>query len=345
MKRDTSAPEPGCIAGDILRYGKVFTATHRQELMDQGWTVVRGVLPPDQVTHLVDQAYGWIENLGTGIQRHDATTWTSDRWPFNVHGIIQKGDVGHSDWVWSMRSQVKPVFEDMYGTSRLVTSFDGASFDPPQEQTKILQDIEGKALMHVDQCGTQRGLCTVQGMVTLFDIDECDSTLRVVPGSHLLQREIFRELLKETDDGEKLKKAGGYRFSDEALDRLVLTPHKLKLKRVSMPAGSMVLWDSRLIHGKGGPQLPRPIPRWRIVSYVCMTPTRWCTKATLRKRIRAFEQVRMTTHNPYQAKLFPAMPRTYGSIKLMEKWNKFQWRTSPPDMTPTMRGLVGYLYL
>lgn len=345
MKRDTSAPEPGYEASDILRHGDVFTETHRQELITQGWTVVRDVLPRDQVDLLVNQAYEWIENLGTGIRRGDASTWTSDRWPFNVHGIIQKGDVGQSDWVWSIRTQVKPVFEDMYGTTRLVTSFDGASFDPPQEQTKILQDIEGRASMHVDQGGTRTGLHTVQGMVTLFDIDECDSTLRIVPRSHLLQRPIFRALLEETKDKEKLKKAGGYRFSDKDLERLVLKPHGLELKRVSMPAGSIVLWDSRLIHGKGGPQLPRPIPRWRIVSYVCMTPARWCTKAALRKRVRAFEQVRMTMHNPHEVKLFSAMPRTYGSIKLMEKWNKFQWRTNPPDVTPTMRGLVGYTWL
>ena len=50
----------------------------------------------------------------------------------------------------------------------------------------------------------------------------------------------------------------------------------------------------------------------RNVVYVCMKPRKYATEANLRKKRKAFDQLRMTTHWPHKPKLFPVNPRTYG---------------------------------
>ena len=350
MKKNACAWKPGMPARMAIQHGKVFTQVHKKELLEQGWTIVRDILSEDDCSQLIQRSHEWAEGLGMGIDCSDASTWKSDRWPHHTHGILKHGDVGHSDWVWDARRKVEPIFRDIYNTSRLVTSFDGVSFDPPQEHTRMLQDIEGKALMHVDQSAAKTGLHSVQGFVTLFDIDDCDTTLRIVPGSHKVQQKLVKRLFEATGvteeaEKKKLLASGWHQFPDELLQKIVVEEFGLEVLRVVMPAGSMVLWDSRTVHGKGGPKLPRTIPKWRIVVYVCMTPARWCTKATLKKRIKAFEEVRMTNHCPHNVRLNAAKPRTYGSLKLEEKWARFDWRTTPPELNEGMMGLVGYPYL
>jgi hypothetical protein len=46
--------------------------------------------------------------------------------------------------------------------------------------------------------------------------------------------------------------------------------------------------------------------------YVCMTPRNLATDAFLRKKQKAFNELRMTSHWPHKPKLFSVNPRTYG---------------------------------
>ena len=50
----------------------------------------------------------------------------------------------------------------------------------------------------------------------------------------------------------------------------------------------------------------------RNVVYVCMTPRKLITAANLRKKQKALNELRMTSHWPHKPKLFPVNPRTYG---------------------------------
>ena len=43
-----------------------------------------------------------------------------------------------------------------------------------------------------------------------------------------------------------------------------------------------------------------------------MTPRRLSTEANLKKKRKAMEELRMTSHWPHKPKLFPVNPRTYG---------------------------------
>ena len=74
----------------------------------------------------------------------------------------------------------------------------------------------------------------------------------------------------------------------------------------------MVLWDSRTIHCGTEPIKGRNKRKFRNVVYVCMIPRSLSNEKDLKKKRKAFNELRMTTHWPHKPKLFPINPRTYG---------------------------------
>jgi hypothetical protein len=74
----------------------------------------------------------------------------------------------------------------------------------------------------------------------------------------------------------------------------------------------MVFWDSRTIHCGTEAIRKRGEKKIRNVVYVCMAPRERATEANLRKKRKALDDLRMTSHWPHKPKLFPVNPRTYG---------------------------------
>ena len=67
-----------------------------------------------------------------------------------------------------------------------------------------------------------------------------------------------------------------------------------------------------------------------------MTPRSFAHNKILDKRIKAFEEMRMTTHWPHKAILFGKAPRTYGEpLPNVEQ-------LPPPEINNLGRNLVGY---
>jgi GR25 family glycosyltransferase involved in LPS biosynthesis len=84
-------------------------------------------------------------------------------------------------------------------------------------------------------------------------------------------------------------------------------------KCIKCPKGSMVLWDSRTIHCGLEPLKGRKTQNFRCVAYLCYMPRVLAKESQIIKKIKAFEEKRMTTHWPCNIKLFPKIPRTYGA--------------------------------
>ena len=58
----------------------------------------------------------------------------------------------------------------------------------------------------------------------------------------------------------------------------------------------MVLWDSRTIHCGSEPIKGRKKMNMRNIVYICMQPRCLAKPNTLKRRIKAFEENRMSTH-------------------------------------------------
>lgn len=83
-------------------------------------------------------------------------------------------------------------------------------------------------------------------------------------------------------------------------------------KCVRCPAGSMVFWDSRTIHSGQQALRLRPSPNFRCVAYLCYTERSRATETSLKKKRKAFDELRTTSHWPHKPKMFPKKPRHYG---------------------------------
>ena len=83
-------------------------------------------------------------------------------------------------------------------------------------------------------------------------------------------------------------------------------------KRIlNVPAGSLVLWDSRTFHQN---QYGEPNSEERIVQYICYLPKNNPnnTNSQTKKRKKYFEERRTTSYWPYPIRVNGKQPQTYG---------------------------------
>ena len=171
---------------------------------------------------------------------------------------------------------------------------------------------------HLDQArATRRGtLECVQGFVTLNDIGPNEVALQVYEGAHKYHKRFFEEVVcKDADRAHKCANDDWCKFDAAAgTDRAwYMAQPGVKEVRVHAPAGSLILWESRLPHHAMPPADNAQRSRVdRFVIYSCMVPRAWASDAVLAKRIKSFEAGRATPHWPHEGKAFPHKPRTYG---------------------------------
>ena len=298
------------------------------ELAHLGAAVIPALLDADTCKSMRDGAAAMFQELIDEPMPHALYKL------YPKHGmLLQHWGVGQAQWVWDIRMNpsVVRVFADLWHCepSDLLCSFDGLSYAPPHEVTKRGY-YRGNDWFHCDQRYTADSkLECYQGWVTAHDVRPGDATLTYLEGSHLLQHEFmaaFPDVIKDSkDDWLKL---------DEK--QLAWYKQRCPVRLITCPAGSLVLWDSRTIHAGKEALKDRAQPNERLVVYVCMTPREKASKATLTKRIKAFEEQRMTSHWPHRCKLFPLLPRTYGGE--IPKVRKL----AAPVLTDLGRCLVGY---
>lgn len=285
------------------------------DLDRDGVAVVEGVIDPAPL-----QAAMWdiLADLSGGEITSDPATWSMYYKFYLLHSMLmQHYAVGHHQAVWDVRQadSISQIFAAIWSRggsdgreSRVVSerdllvSFDGVSIHLPPEQTGRGW-YRGAAGLHTDQSYTRSGFECVQGFVTAFDTRKGDATFVYLRGSHAHHAAVGAKF-GITD------KTNWYKCSDGMLAEYAT----LGCEEISLvaPAGSLVLWDSRTIHCGREPVKGRAEPNFRFVVYVCMTERRRATAAGLRKKVKAFEELRMTSHVPHAPKLFSKLPRTYG---------------------------------
>jgi ectoine hydroxylase-related dioxygenase (phytanoyl-CoA dioxygenase family) len=282
-----------------------------KEWVDQyGVAVVKGVLDKDEIKDMRDGMWSYLEHttqkFEKPIKKDDPSSWVEYQKLYPKHSmLLQQYQVGHSKFVWNIREnpRVVDIFSKIWSTKPedLLTSFDGASFHFPPEETN--RGWYRQTWYHTDQSYLRPEFECIQSWVTGYDVDEGDATLAFMEGSNKYHRE-FQEVNNIND------KSDWYKHSSE--EQKFYEDKGCGEKRIKCKAGDMVFWDSRTIHCGTEAVRMRDKPNLRNVVYVCMTPREKVTDANLRKKMKAFNELRMTSHWPHKPKLFPKNPRTYG---------------------------------
>lgn len=250
-----------------------------------GYVVIPDVLTPGEVLHYRHLFESWRESVPDLDNHHEQ---------FSSYGIYQYHQVGHQRFAWEIRTneKVQQPFKDIWGTDDLVVSFDGACY-----MSKNLREKDS-IWTHTDQAPKKKHKSCVQGFVSLTDNKE--RTLVVYEGSHLLHRKYFEDRGECCADCVGLCGLNGgpdcnndwQRINHEYLDEI-----RERRRVLEVPAGSLVLWDSRTFHQSQYGSLPEE----RLIQYVCYLPKNdpKNTIAMREKRMTYFNTFRTTAHWPY----------------------------------------------
>lgn len=288
----------------------------KETLEKYGAAIIPSVLTNEECEEMVSGMWDFFEHLTQdwegnkkAINRNDKSTWREFYKLYPNHAmLIQHWGVGHAQVSWDLRQKEKiaEIFAYFWNCEKeeLLTSFDGLSFSFPHEITKR-GHFRGNTWYHADQSFVkerQKFEC-VQSWVTGLDVEEGDATLTFYEGSHNLQKEFADKFdVKDKKDWYKLNKAEELFYIEKGCERV----------NIKCPKGSLVFWDSRTIHCGTEARKDRQNEKFRAVVYLCYQPRKLITQALLRKKVKAFNDLRTTNHWAAKPKLFGKNPRTYG---------------------------------
>lgn len=274
----------------------------RASLARDGYAVVPGVVDAQTTAVLLGMFRDWRTAVpgATNAAQHP-------------HGIIKHFRVGGAGFVWQARALTSEFWRVFHGTPDVTTSLDGACF--------IARDDEGGAATaaaaaappnprvdwtHTDQALNDSTPKCVQGLLSLTS--NAERTFYVWPGTHRLHAEYATRVTKPAARAKKFCK----------IDPAYLTELRSRGHApvpVTVPAGAVVLWDSRTFHSNCNPPSSR---EERAVVYVCMLPRKHKknSAAMKRKRRRYAEAGRTTSHWPYPINVNPLQPNTFRNPEL-----------------------------
>ena len=261
----------------------------QSNLSQKGYVVIPNILDTQEIDYVKQLFFQWKNSINC----HDTIHYQTD-----PHGIYKTLEAGHQRHAWFIRTRpkVQDIYKKLWDTDELIVSFDGSCYIPKTLQKK------DNIWTHTDQAPKDTELKCYQGLVALTENKE--RTLVVYEGSHLLHQTYF------TDRGICHSK------NWNLIDTDYLDEIQDKKRVLHIPAGSLVLWDSRVFHQN---QYGKPGSEERLVQYVCYLPKSHPknTDAMQRKRKKYFETRRTTSHWPAPISVNGLQPRNYGNKSLM----------------------------
>ena len=272
-----------------------------QNLQTKGYAIIPNVLTSKEVEENLALFRKWQST----IPDHDAVHNT-----ISPHGIYKYHQAGHQKHAWNIRTnpRVQAIFADIWGTTDLVTSFDGCCYIPKNCRKS------DTIWTHTDQAPATHGLDCYQGLVALTSNKE--RTLVVYEGTHKAHQAYFESKGKGED-----------RTPWQKIDPKDVINMASRKRVLHIPAGAMALWDSRTFHQN---QYGAPDSEERIVQYVCFLPRAdpKNTKAMQAKRIAYYAERRTTSHWPYPIRVNGLQPQTHGDSSRLIDYQSL----IPPDL-------------
>lgn len=249
--------------------------------------MVKNVIAPEKAQYYQQKALDWLTSFGTPLDLDDPSTWTLENLPFQSKvNTFNKYSVAHEKFMWEARMEPKVLnaFSKIWGTDKLLVSFDALNVTLPNRADKPVQE----PWPHVDQSPLRRGLHCVQGIINLSRAGPEDGSLIVLPRSNTVIEHFFDT---ETDPSS-WKKKDLHKISEENMNWF--KARNMKPLKVEAEPGDLILWDSRTVHWGGEPTSNSNTIR--TVIYASYSPVDWATADALERKKEAFESFQATTH-------------------------------------------------
>jgi len=281
----------------------------KSTLKKYGVAIIPAVLNNSECENMVGGLWDYFEHISQSwpvpISRDKVFSYRQIYKLYPLHSMLfQHFNIGHTQASWNVRQNPKivDIFQHFWNEKELLVSFDGLSFNMPPEKTNRGW-YRGNTWYHTDQSYTRPDFECVQSWATGLDVNKGDATLAFMEKSHIYHEEFSKTFgIKDNKDWTKLTKEQEKFYTEKGCE----------YKKIYCPKGSIVFWDSRTIHCGCEALKERPNSNMRAIVYLCYTPKNLITPALLRKKQKAFNELRTTNHWPHKPKLFGKSPRTYG---------------------------------
>jgi hypothetical protein len=230
------------------------------EIMFSGYDVLRGVITPEEAEDFRQRA--WIEST-------------------------QLPHMANSDVMWDIRTHpnIRTIFEHVWNTTDLISSFDGIGMRKSGEKGLELG-------FHVDQDSTEDGMRAIQGVLALSRSDSLTGGTVILPASHFHHSDLVSRI---PSSGDNWVETGHWQFIEVPDNDSIFEKCSAPVQP-SLEPGDLLLWDSRTVHAVSP---PTDIQTERSVAYICLGPRKFATPKTLRQRMKAFELGIHGTHWPH----------------------------------------------
>ncbi|GAA5854282.1 hypothetical protein JCM9279_005107 [Rhodotorula babjevae] len=307
----------------------------RDDLVRDGYAVVKGVMSPERAQHYVGEFHQWLEDFKLGYKRDDPSTIREDCLPI-IHqkGLIQAYGAPHESFTWGVRSEpgVIDAFAKLFGTDDLICSFDAVNVSFPNRR-----DLpELKPWAHQDQDPERPGFRCVQGLVNLNPCGDNDGGLVVLKGGHNISKEYHETFYDEEREFRWTNEM--YLFKETGLEWL--KDRGYEWVKVNAGPGDLILWDSRVPHYNAAPKGDTV----RFVVYTCMAPVSTATQEELAQKKFLFENTKGHSHWPQGFQPFVeafVAPRRNGELDPLNTWTPRQ----KPVLSERAYKLTGIPYL
>ena len=309
-------------------------------IAENGFVIVKDVLTQEECKMMIDGMWSSFEQITADmeipINRNREETWKSFKELEATRHIYNQYGISHAEFLWQIRQNenILAIFSLLYHCkpTDLLVSFDGISIQTPPEQSR--SGWFRKVWYHVDSSFNQKNkdIQSYQSWVTGLDVLPGDFTTGFFVGSHKSFEEFGKRFTIE-------KKENFYKLQTQ--EELDFYESKFEPLRISCKRGSLVVWDSRLLHTGMEPMKGRNYENSRMICFLSYSPLSECPmselkkKQILRKRVKLYKERRATTHWTH------ACLKTVGEGKTKKGLKKLETR---PNETDSLKRLVGFSF-
>ena len=280
-----------------------------------GFCVIKDVLSNDESVNLfngITNTLSYVTSqLPVPFDINNTNTWNTLKSLRPVKGMIfQNWGLGHCQELWNLRCNQKiiDIFNLLYGypigSKELLVSYDAFSFQCPPEYTGN-DDFEINKWYHYDQSLERQNFECLQSWIAATDTYDGDATLAVMIYSHNLHSQIKQIIPGFSSNGD-------FVMLNEYID--LFKSFGCIEHRVKCPKGSLVIWDSRLLHYGAKPLKGRPNHNFRCVAYLSYTPRFLGNEKDIKRKSEIIGKrgsngyLRTTNHWPHRPIMFPEIP-------------------------------------
>ncbi|WP_432721501.1 phytanoyl-CoA dioxygenase family protein [Jeongeupia wiesaeckerbachi] len=224
---------------------------YRQQLDENGYVVIEGLIDSIKCQNSIDAICDFMQ-----VEQFDRHTWYKDA-PLNSIGLVP---MHQHPAFWAIRQDevVYDAFSGLLDEEKLWVTMDRASFRPPcrYDLEKYGDDAN---YMHWDYDFRKSARNMFQGLIYLADTDATQGAFSCVPSVY---KKIRAGEYEHFDQFDKFTKKGLFLSHAQEFSDKDIVP-------IAAPAGSLIIWDSRLPHGCVSNHSPMP----RFVQFISMYPS------------------------------------------------------------------------